>query len=110
MRYFGSKSISASFFEIRVRRENLDIHGASLHALTIICLTGLISLAVQQVPTMGDSISEGVVETYTKGKWTEDSMVGLTYWEFVLGVGEYVEADEVVARIETDKVTVDILS
>ena len=25
-------------------------------------------------------------------------------------VGEYVEADEVVARIETDKVTVDILS
>lgn len=41
---------------------------------------------------MGDSISEGVVETYTKG------------------VGDYVEADEVVARIETDKVTVDILS
>ena len=28
----------------------------------------------------------------------------------VLGVGDYVEADEVVARIETDKVTVDILS
>jgi len=41
---------------------------------------------------MGDSISEGVVETYTKA------------------VGEYVEADEVVARIETDKVTVDILA
>jgi len=47
---------------------------------------------VQQVPTMGDSISEGVVETFTKS------------------VGDYVEADEVVARIETDKVTVDILS
>ena len=59
---------------------------------------------------MGDSISEGVVETYTKGKWVEDSIVALTYREFVLGVGEYVEADEVVARIETDKVTVDILS
>lgn len=41
---------------------------------------------------MGDSITEGVVESYLKN------------------VGEYVEADEVVARIETDKVTVDILS
>ena len=40
----------------------------------------------------------------------DDSLVWLTYREFVLGVGEYVEADEVVARIETDKVTVDILS
>jgi 2-oxoglutarate dehydrogenase E2 component (dihydrolipoamide succinyltransferase) len=29
---------------------------------------------------------------------------------FVLDVGEFVEADEIVARIETDKVTVDILS
>ena len=41
---------------------------------------------------MGDSITEGVVESYVKN------------------VGEFVEADEVVARIETDKVTVDILS
>mmetsp|Transcript_18781 Transcript_18781/g.25436 ORF Transcript_18781/g.25436 Transcript_18781/m.25436 type:complete len:214 (+) Transcript_18781:217-858(+) len=41
---------------------------------------------------MGDSISEGVVESYVKN------------------VGEFVEADEIVARIETDKVTVDILS
>lgn len=47
---------------------------------------------VQDVPTMGDSITEGVVESYVKN------------------VGEYVAADEVVARIETDKVTVDILS
>lgn len=47
---------------------------------------------VQDVPTMGDSITEGVVESYVKN------------------VGEFVEADEVVARIETDKVTVDILS
>jgi len=44
------------------------------------------------VPGMGDSISEGVVE------------------EFVKGPGEFVEADEIVARIETDKVTVDITS
>lgn len=47
---------------------------------------------VQDVPTMGDSISEGVIE------------------EFVKNVGDFVEADEIVARIETDKVTVDILS
>ncbi len=39
---------------------------------------------------MGDSISEGVIE------------------EFVKKPGDFVEADEVVARIETDKVTVDI--
>jgi 2-oxoglutarate dehydrogenase E2 component (dihydrolipoamide succinyltransferase) len=43
-----------------------------------------------QVPTMGDSISEGVIE------------------EFVKQPGEFVNADEIVARIETDKVTVDI--
>jgi 2-oxoglutarate dehydrogenase E2 component (dihydrolipoamide succinyltransferase) len=47
---------------------------------------------VQPVPSMGDSISEGVIETYVKQP------------------GEFVQADEVVARIETDKVTVDILS
>ena len=39
---------------------------------------------------MGDSISEGVIEEVLKQP------------------GEYVEADEVMARIETDKVTVDI--
>ena len=39
---------------------------------------------------MGDSISEGVIE------------------EFVKQAGEFVEADEIIARIETDKVTVDI--
>jgi 2-oxoglutarate dehydrogenase E2 component (dihydrolipoamide succinyltransferase) len=43
-----------------------------------------------KVPGMGDSISEGVIE------------------EFVKQPGEFVEADEIVARIETDKVTVDI--
>lgn len=41
---------------------------------------------------MGDSISEGVVQ------------------KFVKPIGSFVQADEVVARIETDKVTVDILS
>lgn len=41
---------------------------------------------------MGDSISEGTVQSYVKQ------------------VGEYVEADEVVAVIETDKVNVDIRS
>ena len=39
---------------------------------------------------MGDSISEGVIE------------------EFVKNPGDFVEADEIIARIETDKVTVDI--
>lgn len=39
---------------------------------------------------MGDSISEGVIE------------------EFVKQPGDFVNADEIVARIETDKVTVDI--
>lgn len=42
------------------------------------------------VPGMGDSISSGVIE------------------EFLKGPGDYVEADEIFARIETDKVTVDI--
>lgn len=41
---------------------------------------------------MGDSISEGTIESFVKN------------------VGEFVEADEVIARIETDKVTVDILA
>lgn len=41
---------------------------------------------------MGDSISEGVVEEYIKHP------------------GDFVEADEIIARIETDKVTVDITS
>lgn len=41
---------------------------------------------------MGDSISEGTVQSFVKQ------------------VGEYVEADEVVAVIETDKVNVDIRS
>lgn len=45
---------------------------------------------IVQVPTMGDSISEGVIE------------------EFVKNPGDFVEADEIIARIETDKVTVDI--
>lgn len=45
---------------------------------------------VVKVPAMGDSISEGVIE------------------EFVKVAGDFVEADEIIARIETDKVTVDI--
>lgn len=44
------------------------------------------------MPGLGDSISEGVVEALVKGP------------------GEYVAADETIARIETDKVTVDIPS
>ena len=58
---------------------------------------------------MGDSISEGVVEEFVKG-----TLFHLFFSSFVFlfstGPGEFVEADEIVARIETDKVTVDITS
>ena len=42
------------------------------------------------MPGLGDSISEGVIEEWLKQP------------------GEFVEADEIIARIETDKLTVDI--
>jgi 2-oxoglutarate dehydrogenase E2 component (dihydrolipoamide succinyltransferase) len=45
---------------------------------------------VMKVPKMGDSISEGTIQTFVKK------------------VGEFVAADDVVAVIETDKVNVDI--
>ena len=64
---------------------------------------------------MGDSISEGTVEQLLKGKLI---ILAPTYVFFIwclirhynIGPGEYVEADETVAKIETDKVTVDIPS
>lgn len=43
-----------------------------------------------KVPALGDSISEGVIE------------------EFMKKPGDFVAQDDVIARIETDKVTVDI--
>ena len=52
---------------------------------------------------MGDSISSGVIEEFVKGKHN----FSFTY-RFSTGPGEFVDADEVIARIETDKVTVDI--
>ncbi|CDW91453.1 UNKNOWN [Stylonychia lemnae] len=50
------------------------------------------AVQVIKVPKMGDSISEGTIQTFVKKP------------------GEYVEADEIVAVIETDKVNVDIRS
>jgi len=50
------------------------------------------SAKLQEVPAMGDSISEGVIESY------------------VVPIGSAVKADDIIARIETDKVTVDILA
>lgn len=50
------------------------------------------SLIVKEVPTMGDSITEG------------------TLIEWVKNVGEKVEVDDVVCIVETDKVSVDIRS
>lgn len=52
---------------------------------------------------MGDSISEGVVESFVKSKFHSK-------FNKLLEVGQEVKADEVIARIETDKVTVDILA
>jgi len=45
-----------------------------------------------KVPTMGDSISEGTVH------------------ELLKKPGDYVQADEIIATVETDKVQVDIRS
>ena len=57
-------------------------------------LTSIRGFAKQtvKVPTMGDSISEGTVQ------------------EFVKKPGDFVNADEIVAVVETDKVMVDIRS
>lgn len=49
---------------------------------------------------MGDSISEGTVETYLKCK--------LSTAHPVAEPGDFVEVDETIASIETDKVIVDI--
>ena len=63
---------------------------------------------------MGDSISEGVIESFVKSKFrfieNHRSYLPLMSCLLMIDPGEYVDADEVVARIETDKVTVDILS
>ena len=65
---------------------------------------------------MGDSISEGTVQTFVKSKLNIlPDYYDLTMWHIInlfniIEEGEYVEADEVVAVIETDKVNVDIRS
>jgi 2-oxoglutarate dehydrogenase E2 component (dihydrolipoamide succinyltransferase) len=48
---------------------------------------------------MGDSISEGTVQEFTKSK---------NYAQQLLEIGEYVAEDEIIAVVETDKVNVDI--
>ena len=50
---------------------------------------------------MGDSISEGTIEELLKGKTDKT-------FHTRQGVGDFVEADDVVAVIETDKVNVEI--
>lgn len=47
---------------------------------------------VVNVPGMGDSITQGTIESYEKN------------------IGDWVDLDEVVAMVETDKITVDIRS
>lgn len=56
---------------------------------------------------MGDSISEGVIEEFVKGKFS--AFLKDHFNPFWLTVaGDYVEADEIIAKIETDKVVVEI--
>jgi len=52
----------------------------------------LFASKIQNIPTLGDSISDGVVLAFIKKP------------------GDFVNADEPIAKIETDKVTVDILA
>lgn len=71
---------------------------------------------------MGDSITEGTVQSLVKSKYTAPSpRDGAITWPFspqcvganlicLIEEGEYVQEDEVVAVIETDKVNVDIRS
>jgi pyruvate/2-oxoglutarate dehydrogenase complex dihydrolipoamide acyltransferase (E2) component len=69
----------------------------------------MIIATIVKVPAMGDSISEGVIEEFVKRKFSffHSNMYVLTFVSF-LDPGDFVEADETIARIETDKVTVDI--
>lgn len=63
---------------------------------------------------MGDSISEGTVQSFVKRKYLSRASFIYFNEQLIINnfveVGEYVEADEVVAVIETDKVNVDIRS
>lgn len=91
-RSFNSITLTASrIAAAKVQRNNLRNNFNSQSIFTSAAMRAFASRVVP-VPGMGDSISEGVVE------------------EFVKGPGDFVEADEIVARIETDKVTVDITS
>lgn len=56
------------------------------------------SVKTVEVPSMGDSITEGSVYELAKGT------------RLTLEVGEFAEVDEIIAVIETDKVKVDIRS
>lgn len=60
------------------------------------------------VPSMGDSISEGTVVEWIKGKRTPASLSmrhGAHCLCLCSAPGDFVEADEVVVVLETDKVT-----
>jgi hypothetical protein len=61
---------------------------AHLHTTSI----SLLAVVTEVVPALGESITEGTIANWTKS------------------VGEKIEIDDVVAIVETDKVTVDIKS
>jgi len=89
--FFSLVNLNARMASNNVQRNNLR---NNLNSQLICGVYGARAFGskIIPVPGMGDSISEGVVE------------------EFVKQPGDYVEADEIIARIETDKVTVDITS
>lgn len=59
---------------------------------------------------MGDSISEGTIEEFVKSRYSYRMFTIFNIWLyiFLLDPGDFVNEDEILARIETDKVTVDI--
>lgn len=94
LRAFQKLQLSTDEVKDSVFKRNIIRNKLALQNSMLINSVAYRSFAAEtvKVPGMGDSITEGTVE------------------ELVKGAGDFVEADELVARIETDKVTVDITS
>lgn len=73
------------------RYVSLHVHRASPHiAFLLIFVSTSIDRRIDQVPTMGDSITEGTIV------------------DMPVAPGDYIQPDEVVLVLETDKVSVDV--
>jgi biotin carboxyl carrier protein len=84
--------------------------------LWLLCLA---QVATENVPNLGDSITEGTVQVWSKGAphRTRNLLHCLkllcstqALLPVCAAVGDYVKADDVLAVVETDKVAVDIRS